>query len=725
MNLQGFKVQRRIPLVYHILSAPFCVLFLCFSTFGAADQKSDSGQRFHKTAIDSSCSTNDTIPITCLDKMLVSANRMQHLIETAHSLSVIKADQWAGTGKSIADIISMQSGVNTRRYGGTGSMQTVSIRGIPGSRIRVFIDGVAINSSMGGAVDLGKLNPERFEMVEIHKGITPTDFGGNGIGGVINLRTKRPRPGKSGVKIMVSGGSYGLLESSIDVFRHFDTAATMGAYLSYIHSENSFPYLDRNNTVTIKSDDRIRKVVNGEYTNTQGGLTGDYWLHNSSVIRFRLEHTRISGGIPAEESKENVTAGYTQNCTVGDLRMIPNKGADEIVLIEPRINFEIKTGETHSTGLDHFSHPHGTLGSGEYVELGFRDIKANCALQLKYTPFIWWSINTLLSITGEDFDPVSNKNDSIHGEWPGRRVRGSFSASMDFISKKTGLGLGLEGAVEGIYTETDGGEDRYYNYSVPDNDSTDIKQSCRVGLRWAGKSDFLVFANAGNYYRVPSLHERYGSLGAVLPNPDLETETGKTIDCGIKLNMSDCYIEITGFYNHLENGIYVHNDGRYLKSKNIGGAKVYGIELNTVLSFLKYLEFENHLTIQKTKNSSDICYYKGLLLPGEPPVVNEFITNAGPWYNIDLQYLLEFHSAYYRDFKNIQRIPADKTKNGLFFNSFRLRWRSPWGLSINLSANNITTLDFSWRDLPGNYENAKTHIVYPGRELKLTLNYSF
>lgn len=673
----------------------------------------------------SSSEKRDTAAIKYLEKLFVSANRMQRLMETAHSLSVVKADQWAGTGKSIADVISGQSGVHTRRYGGTGSMQTVSIRGVPGSRIQVFIDGVALNSSMGGAVDLGKLNPERFESIEIHKGITPSSFGGNGIGGVVNLRTKRPTPGENGTKIMVSVGSYGLLESCIDVFRHFDTTATLGAYLSYIHSENSFPYLDRNNTVTIKSDDRIRKVINGEYTNAQGGLTGDYWLNNSSVIRCRLEHTRISGGIPAEESKENVTAGHTQNCTVGDIRIVSDKKSGSKMTLEPRVNFEIETGETHSTGLDHFSHPHGTLASGDYIELGYRDIKANCALQLSYKPSVWWSLNSLMSITGEDFDPVSNKNDSIHGEWPGRRVQGSISATLDFLSEKTGLGLELEGAIEAIHTQTDGGIDNYYKYSVPDNDTTEMEESWRIGLRWAGINDCLVFANLGSYYKIPSLHERYGAFGAVLPNPDLTTESGQTIDCGIKLNLSRCYLEIIGFYNSLKNGIYVHNDGRYLKSKNIGGANVYGIEANIVLPVIKYLEFENHLTIQKTKNSSDICYYKGLMLPGESPVVNEFIATFGPWYSMDLQYLLEFHSAYYRDFKNIQRIPSDETKNGLFFNGFRLRWRSPYGLSINLSANNITALDFSWRDLPGNYENAKTHIVYPGRELKLTAEYSF
>lgn len=733
VNLHGFKVQRRILFVYYKFPAQLCMLLLFSYNACIAEQNVianssntvDSSANYTNADRAISSENRDTAAISYLEKMFVSANRMQRLMETAHSLSVVKADQWAGTGKTIADVISGQSGVHTRRYGGTGSMQTVSIRGIPGSRIQVFVDGVALNSSMGGAVDLGKLNPERFESIEIHKGITPSSFGGNGIGGVVNLRTKRPTPGENGTKIMVSGGSYGLLESCIDVFRHFDTIATLGAYLSYKHAKNTFPYLDRNNTVTITSDDQIRYVNNGEYTNAQGGLTGDYWLNNSSVIRCRLEHTRISGGIPAEESKENVTAGYTQNCTVGDIRIVSDKKYGSRMTLEPRMNFEIKTGETHSTGLDHFSHPHGTLTSGDYIELGYRDIKANCALQLNYKPCVWWSLNALMSITGEDFDPFSSKNDSIHGEWPGRRVQGSFSTTLDFLSEKTGLGLELEGAIEGIYTQTDGGVDSYFKYSVPDNDTTEMEKSWRAGLRWTGITGCLLFANLGSYYKIPSLHERYGSFGAVLPNPDLATESGQTIDCGIKLNLSRCYVEIIGFYNLLKNGIYVHNDGRYLKSRNIGGANVYGIEANVALPVIKYLEFENHLTIQRTENSSDISYYKGLHLPGEPPVINEFMTRIGPWYNFDLQYLLEFHSACYRDFKNVQRVPADITKKGLFFNSFRLRWYPSRGFSLAVSANNITMFNFSWKDLPGNYENAKTHIVYPGREYRLTLEYQF
>ena len=49
--------------------------------------------------------------------MVVAAGRHQKLLDASHSLSVIRAEEWAGTNKSIADIIAEQTGVQTRKYG--------------------------------------------------------------------------------------------------------------------------------------------------------------------------------------------------------------------------------------------------------------------------------------------------------------------------------------------------------------------------------------------------------------------------------------------------------------------------------------------------------------------------------------------------------------------------------------------------------------------------------
>lgn len=73
--------------------------------------------------------SKDSSVVSDLEKMVVTAGRHQKLLDASHSLSVIRAEEWAGTNKSIADIIAEQTGVQTRKYGGTGSFQTVTVGG--------------------------------------------------------------------------------------------------------------------------------------------------------------------------------------------------------------------------------------------------------------------------------------------------------------------------------------------------------------------------------------------------------------------------------------------------------------------------------------------------------------------------------------------------------------------------------------------------------------------
>jgi outer membrane cobalamin receptor len=79
--------------------------------------------------------------------------------ESNRSVLIIGPQEGLGTNKSVADAIAEHTGIQTRKYGGMGSFQTISIRGVKGSEILVLLDGVPLNSAMGGAVDLGAINP--------------------------------------------------------------------------------------------------------------------------------------------------------------------------------------------------------------------------------------------------------------------------------------------------------------------------------------------------------------------------------------------------------------------------------------------------------------------------------------------------------------------------------------------------------------------------------------
>ena len=54
---------------------------------------------------------------------------------------VLKPADWEGSGLGLADLLATQAGMHTRRMGGMGSFQAVSIRGVAANKVVVCIDG--------------------------------------------------------------------------------------------------------------------------------------------------------------------------------------------------------------------------------------------------------------------------------------------------------------------------------------------------------------------------------------------------------------------------------------------------------------------------------------------------------------------------------------------------------------------------------------------------------
>src|SRR5512133_883246 len=164
----------------------------------------------HSLAIDTlkpvETTTADT-RLVKLDKVYVDAVAEREF-QSNQSVSIIKVDNVAGYRKTIADIIAEEPGVQTRKYGGEGSFQTVSVRGVEGKEVLVFLDGALLNSAMGGAVDLSLIDPENIDEIRLYKGFVPAEFGGNAIGGVIDIRSKPSLRDNSG-GVNVSLGAYG------------------------------------------------------------------------------------------------------------------------------------------------------------------------------------------------------------------------------------------------------------------------------------------------------------------------------------------------------------------------------------------------------------------------------------------------------------------------------------------------------------------------------------
>lgn len=94
---------------------------------------------------------------------------------------------------TVAEILRSVPGVEVVRTGGPGGATSVFIRGANSSHTLVLLDGVRVNSSLGGSLDWADLTPDLVERIEVLRGPQSALYGSEAIGGVVNIVTRKGR----------------------------------------------------------------------------------------------------------------------------------------------------------------------------------------------------------------------------------------------------------------------------------------------------------------------------------------------------------------------------------------------------------------------------------------------------------------------------------------------------------------------------------------------------
>ncbi len=113
--------------------------------------------------------------------------------------------------QSVDEALQYISGVNiSRPFGIFATKSTVSMRGVSGkeqARTLVLLDGAPLNKSDGGTVDWNMINTDVIQRIEVTKGAGAALYGGNAMGGVINIITRKPAEKLAG-KFALEYGTY-------------------------------------------------------------------------------------------------------------------------------------------------------------------------------------------------------------------------------------------------------------------------------------------------------------------------------------------------------------------------------------------------------------------------------------------------------------------------------------------------------------------------------------
>ncbi len=144
-----------------------------------------------------------------MDELIVTGVREQRLLLAPRSIAVITADDIARSASSnLVDLLAKEANVNLRSFFGNDKFAGVDIRGMGdtfSSNVLVLIDGVRINAVDLSGADFSSIPLDQIERVEVIRGANAVRYGNGAVGGVINIRTRRPLPGTHAQSRLTAG----------------------------------------------------------------------------------------------------------------------------------------------------------------------------------------------------------------------------------------------------------------------------------------------------------------------------------------------------------------------------------------------------------------------------------------------------------------------------------------------------------------------------------------
>ncbi|MGM9699728.1 MAG: TonB-dependent receptor plug domain-containing protein [Prevotella sp.] len=161
-----------------------------------------------------------------LQEVVVTGTGTQHLLKDAPVQTEVISRQALRNfaGRSIEDILSQLSSSFDFEQGDMGSQ--MQMNGLGNAYILIMVDGKRLHGDVGGQNDLGLIDPNNIERIEIVKGASSALYGSDAIAGVINIITRKHDEG-----IMLEDKTrYGAYN---DVRQHNGVALRWGKISSY------------------------------------------------------------------------------------------------------------------------------------------------------------------------------------------------------------------------------------------------------------------------------------------------------------------------------------------------------------------------------------------------------------------------------------------------------------------------------------------------------------
>lgn len=536
---------------------------------------------------------------------VVVAPPEQARADRAASSSVITTDRTPRAAESVTRLLSEQSGATVTRLGGMGATATMSLRGSTANQVSVYLDGVPLNSAVGGGVDLGSIPVADVERIEIYRGMSPMTFGASAIGGVVSITTAVPTAHRA--EIELGGGSFGTAYGAARGAWAGERVRVYGG-LHALTSDGDFAYVDTQNTNLTHADDHATRRRNNDLHQVDGMLRSVLELSDNHRLSASLLFFDRVQGLPGPASLAHPTA------RLGTLRTTGILGYESRAAFGPGGKLRITLHGNRE--LSHFEDRNADINVSP-TDARDRTYTGGGSAAWRWVAGSWLVLSGIVDVRYDRFSP----SDAEASGSPGTRLFGAAGVESDFYVHALALDIVPSFRLELARERTSGRDD--FDHFLSTSDATNhVLPIVRLALIKRLTAWLSLRANAGRYARLPSLIELYGNTGYLLGNSELEPESGFNADLGPQVSWTSGASRVrwttAAFASVVDDLIQLQYGNGRARPENMGSARILGVETEATLELGPHLRTVFAATLTDARDTSSIEAQHGRQLPFRP-----------------------------------------------------------------------------------------------------------
>lgn len=673
-----------------------------------------------------------------LDEVTVTTrSEMRKLRESAMPISVIGQRQLQGTASNINDVLARTVGVTVRNTGGMGSASRISVRGLEGKRMGMYVDEAPM-SQLSNFVALNDIPTNMIERIEVYKGIVPYKFGGSALGGAVNVVTKEYPPIYLDFSYEI--GSFNTHQVS-SVLKRTNRKSGLqfgvGGVVSYAKNNYKMTLANLDGRIVERDHDRFNKIMGGM------SVKATQWWFDE--MKWELIFTKSRQEIQGIDL--NVREAYNHSINYVTALTLKRKN-----FFLDGLDFDFNAGyiigkyglcdkAEHRYDWDGKVLPPVSSFGGEQNNFASdgnnRSNELAAKLNMGYTLDMHHALNLNIYADHNSLHP----NDSLMDKSLG--FRANFPSKMKTLTVGLSYDLTLfDGRFQNAFTL----KDFLFSSHSRSIDIFSVKEPQPVktsknyigfsnAMRYKFTNDLMLKVSFNSEVRIPTSEELIGNGYSILASPALKPERTSGVNLGllyrhIKADGGLIEVELNGFYNQLEDMIRFTPDmiptmARY---RNFGSVRTKGVELEAKgdICPLLYLyangTYQDLRDVRKTIPGTEVENpTRNKRIPNVPYLLANFGAElhkenlfGGSGQNTRLLFDASYIHQYFYDFEvskyQERKIPTSMTMDAALEHSFcNDRWTITFKVKNLTDRRIVSELN---RPLPGRYIGIKLRYLF-------------